>query len=69
MNGFFLKNLPDRGCLEQMAELYRGDFLDQFFLEDSEAFEEWGLLTREWLRREAVEALSHLALYRELTVE
>ncbi|NDV62869.1 MarR family transcriptional regulator [Puniceicoccales bacterium CK1056] len=22
MNGFFLKNLPDRGCLEEMAERY-----------------------------------------------
>lgn len=57
--------LPCLRRMEQMVTLYRGDFLDQFFLEDSEAFEEWGLLTREWLRREAVQALSYLAHYRE----
>jgi predicted ATPase/DNA-binding SARP family transcriptional activator len=57
--------LPCLRRMEQMVALYRGDFLDQFFLEDSEAFEEWGLLTREWLRREAVQALSNLANYRE----
>jgi predicted ATPase/DNA-binding SARP family transcriptional activator len=51
--------------MDRMAELYRGDFLDQFFLEDSEPFEEWALLTREWLRREAVDALAHLARYHE----
>jgi predicted ATPase/DNA-binding SARP family transcriptional activator/Tfp pilus assembly protein PilF len=55
-------------CLRRMAravELYQGDFLAQFFLRDSEAFEEWATLTREWLRREAVEALAHLARYHE----
>lgn len=51
--------------LAQMTELYRGDFLDQFFLKDSESFEEWSMLTREWLHRAAVDALAHLARYHE----
>ena len=51
-------------CLRRMAdmiELYHGEFLEQFFLDDSEVFEEWATLKREWLHREAVEALLHLA--------
>ncbi len=35
--------------MEQMAELYQGEFLSQFFVSDSSAFEEWALLKREWL--------------------
>lgn len=57
-----------RPCLqrmEQMAELYRSDFLARFFLSDSNAFEEWALLKREWLRRHAVDALACLADYYE----
>ncbi|PKO20431.1 MAG: SARP family transcriptional regulator, partial [Chloroflexi bacterium HGW-Chloroflexi-1] len=57
--------LPCMRRLEQMAELYRGDFLAQFFLSDSSIFEEWALLKREWLHRQAVEAFSHLAGYYE----
>ena len=52
--------LPCIQRAEQMVELYRGDFLEQFFLSDSDLFEEWAVLKREWLRREAVTALSHL---------
>jgi len=52
--------LPCMRRMEQMVELYRGDFLEQFFLSDSDLFEEWAVLKREWLRREAVMALSHL---------
>lgn len=51
--------------MQEMVDLYRGDFLDEFFLEDSEPFEEWVLLTREWLHREVVLALAHLADYHE----
>jgi predicted ATPase/DNA-binding SARP family transcriptional activator len=51
--------------LEEAVELYQGDFLQGFFIGDSAAFEEWALLQREWLRRLAVEALSHLADYHE----
>ena len=43
--------------------MYRGDFLADFFLVDSPAFEEWALLRREWLRREALQALYHLAAH------
>ena len=51
--------------MENLVALYRGEFLEQFFLSDSSAFEEWALLKREWLHREAVEALFHLARYHE----
>ena len=57
--------LPCMRRLERMANLYCGDFLEQFFLSDSTVFEEWALLKREWLRCEVVEALSHLADYHE----
>jgi predicted ATPase/Tfp pilus assembly protein PilF len=57
--------LPCLRRLERMAALYRRNFLEQFFLSDSDLFEEWALLQREWLHREAVEALSHLADYYE----
>jgi DNA-binding SARP family transcriptional activator len=46
--------------LEEAVALYRGDFLEGFSLPDSGAFEEWALLTREMLRRRAVEALEQL---------
>ncbi len=49
--------------LEQMAALYRGEFLEHFFLGDSTLFEEWATLKREWLHREAIEALFTLTEY------
>ena len=57
-----------RSCLErlqQALELYRGDFLDQFFLPNSAPFEEWALFKRDWLRQQAMEALAILATYHE----
>lgn len=51
--------------LEQMAQLYRGEFLAQFMASDNSVFEEWAVLKREWLHRQAVEALTHLADYYE----
>jgi DNA-binding SARP family transcriptional activator len=51
--------------LHQAVELYRGDFLDQFFLSDSAAFEEWTLLKREQLHRRAIVAFARLADYHE----
>jgi predicted ATPase len=57
-----------RACmwrLEQMMSLYQGSFLEQFSLSDSNLFEEWALLEREFLHNEAVEALCHLADYAE----
>jgi predicted ATPase/DNA-binding SARP family transcriptional activator/Tfp pilus assembly protein PilF len=55
-------------CMRRMAEmttLYRGEFLAAFALDDSCAFEEWALLEREWLHRQVITSLSHLAHYHE----
>jgi predicted ATPase/DNA-binding SARP family transcriptional activator len=46
--------------LEQAVELYCGEFLAQFTLSDSAAFEEWLLLRREWLQQRALDALAWL---------
>lgn len=57
-----------RTCMQRFAEavvLFGGDFMAHFFLGDSAPFDEWILLNREWLHRQAVEALSHLAPYHE----
>ncbi|MBI5031086.1 MAG: tetratricopeptide repeat protein [Chloroflexi bacterium] len=51
--------------LQQAVELYRGKFLQQFFIKDSAEFEEWALIQRESLHRSALEALAHLADYHE----
>jgi DNA-binding SARP family transcriptional activator len=47
--------------LEAMAQLYRGDFLQQFFLGDSAEFEGWVLVQREILHQRIIEALTCLA--------
>jgi predicted ATPase/Tfp pilus assembly protein PilF len=57
--------LPCVHRLEEMTDLYRGDFLQQFFLSDSGVFEEWASLKREWFHREVVGALRHLGRYHE----
>jgi WD40 repeat protein/DNA-binding SARP family transcriptional activator len=49
--------------LEKAIALYRGDFMEGFSLPDSSIFEEWMLVTRESLRRGALQALQHLAGY------
>ncbi|MFQ5341662.1 MAG: BTAD domain-containing putative transcriptional regulator [Anaerolineae bacterium] len=51
--------------LEKAVELYRGDFLMGFSIGDSAAFEEWGLLTREQLQRQALATLHSLATLHE----
>ena len=51
-------NLIDR--LEDMVSLYRGEFLQQFFLEDSAPFEEWILIQRETLHQHVLDALTYL---------
>ncbi|HEX9074395.1 MAG TPA: BTAD domain-containing putative transcriptional regulator, partial [Anaerolineae bacterium] len=53
------------GRRRQAAEMYRGRFLQQFFLEDSAAFEEWALLRREALHQQALDALMRLARHYE----
>lgn len=49
--------------LEEMVKLYRGEFLQQLFLEDSAEFEEWTLAQRENLHQRALDAHSYLANY------
>ncbi len=39
---------------QQATDLYRGDFLEGFYLRDSRGFEEWALIERERLQRTAV---------------
>jgi len=51
--------------LEELVKLYRGEFLQGFFLEDSAEFEEWALLQRESLHQRALDAHSELAGYYE----
>jgi len=54
------------GRLAAALELYRGDFLAQFSLADSAAFEEWSLLKRERYGQAAFHALTTLATFYEL---
>jgi ABC-type oligopeptide transport system substrate-binding subunit/DNA-binding SARP family transcriptional activator len=57
-----------RSCaqrLQQAVDLYRGDFLAQFVQSGSEAFEEWTLIQRERLHRDALDALYHLTQHYE----
>lgn len=57
---------PDRcdACaaqMEQAVELYRGDFLENFFLCGCPEFEDWLLVRREEMRRHALDLLERLA--------
>jgi DNA-binding SARP family transcriptional activator len=57
-------DIADLGFVEQLEEtiaLYRGNFLEGFSLDESSAFEEWTLLTRERLARQASSYLHTLA--------
>ncbi|MGD9029325.1 MAG: BTAD domain-containing putative transcriptional regulator [Anaerolineae bacterium] len=51
--------------LEEAIALYQGGFLEGFSLADSTLFEEWALLTREQLQRQALTALHRLAAHYE----
>ncbi|MBI5033936.1 MAG: tetratricopeptide repeat protein [Chloroflexi bacterium] len=51
--------------LQQAVELYRGKFLEQFFLADSDVFEEWAVTQRESLHQRALDAFTQLAGYHE----
>ncbi len=51
--------------LQQALELYQGDFLAQFIIGDSAAFEDWVLLQREDLQQRALSGLWRLAGYYE----
>jgi WD40 repeat protein/DNA-binding SARP family transcriptional activator len=52
---------PGLGELEETVALYRGDFLTDFYLPDSNPFEEWAAARREACRRGVLLALEHLA--------
>ena len=51
----------DIAALAEAARLYRGDFLDDFFLADSSNFEDWAAARRDHYRRQALFALDRLA--------
>src|SRR5512140_1071940 len=51
--------------LTRALEHYQGDFLAHFFLPGSAPFEDWVVLKREALQRQALEALTRLAAYHE----
>lgn len=48
----------------QAVELYRGNFLEDFALDDSEAFEEWAGARRAYFSRQVLDTLSSLATLR-----
>ncbi len=57
--------LPCLHRSEAMLALYRGEFLAGSLLADSQLFEEWALLKREWLHARAVECMAQLADFYE----
>lgn len=57
---------PDRcdecaTMMEQAVELYRGNFLEDFFLPGCSEFEDWLMVRREEMRRHALDLLDRLA--------
>jgi WD40 repeat protein/DNA-binding SARP family transcriptional activator len=56
---------PTAAQLEEALALYRGSFLEGFFLSDSAPFDDWSLLVRERLQRHALAALRQLAQHYE----
>ncbi len=55
-------------CIRRLREaeaLYQGPFLEQFYLGDSAAFEEWALVQREGLQRQMMAAFPHLVAHYE----
>ncbi len=51
--------------LEAAVDLYHGDFLTGFSIDDAEPFDEWSLVQREQLRRVLLSALRRLADHHE----
>ncbi|MCA9875377.1 MAG: tetratricopeptide repeat protein [Anaerolineales bacterium] len=51
--------------LQQAAALYCGDFLEGFFVRESRGLEEWIILEREKLQRQAIKALRQLVDYHQ----
>lgn len=55
-------------CAEAVA-LYRGEFLQGLFIDDSPALEEWLLMQREWFHARCMEMLDALAAWHEANAE
>lgn len=55
-------------CAEAVA-LYRGEFLQGLFIDDSPALEEWLLMQREWFHARCMEMLEALAAWHEANTE
>ncbi len=51
--------------LQQAVDLYKGEFLQGFFLDDSVAFQDWMLLKRERFHRQVVQSLTVLTQFYE----
>ncbi len=51
--------------LAQAVDLYRGEFMQGIYVDDSPALEEWLLLRREWFHHQALGALYDLAAWHE----
>lgn len=51
--------------LHQAVNLYRGNFLAGFFMQESANFEDWRLILQETLHRQVMEALAQLSAYYE----
>ncbi|HEX7394468.1 MAG TPA: tetratricopeptide repeat protein [Anaerolineaceae bacterium] len=51
--------------LQRAVELYRGNFLEHFFVSDSDAFDEWALARREKMRHMVLTTLYRLADFYE----
>ncbi|MFW6069572.1 MAG: ATP-binding protein [bacterium] len=63
VNGSDPLSPENAAALEEALSLYRGDFLEGFYLRSGRGFEEWALLQRERLRRLAHSGLFRLATY------
>lgn len=50
----------DQHEVQHAVSFYRGDFLSDFYLEDSAEFEEWAAVQREVYRRQVLDALHNL---------
>ena len=50
-----------RQTLAAAVDIYRGNFLADFYLDDSNEFEEWAEITRQGYKRKALDALETLA--------
>lgn len=63
LSGALLARDPSPDDLAEAQALYRGPFLSDFHLPDSETFEEWAAARRATLHRMALEALETLTVY------